>query len=198
MERDHGLVVKEQLQLALTRTRELQENLPDFSDVEDPFAGMRPMKITDTVTQVKDEVSRKTFVAQGLYLWDINSKQTNFANGEPNLTDSLIPKTPKRSPRYKHYITITRSFLVPDNKKLYFEPYLGQNVEESPTKTKLWLQQLREQYEPQEDSKASRQRELIARLTTYLPQILEKLHIDKQDLLSYIIDTVRSLGGKFK
>jgi hypothetical protein len=98
---------------------------------------------------------------------------------------------PKRVPRYKHYITITRSFLVPDNRKLYFEPYLGSDINISEQEKRDWLKRLKELYEEPEDPQASRQREYVDRLKEYLPRMLERVELNREAVVSYIIKAVR-------
>jgi hypothetical protein len=93
-------------------------------------------------------------------------------------------------PRYQHFITITRSFLVPDNKKLYFEPCLGHTIDDNEVTTNRWLEKLRKLYDPLEDPQASRHIESTSRLKDYLPRMLEKLDLDWDAMLSYIVDMV--------
>lgn len=95
-------------------------------------------------------------------------------------------------PRYQHFITITRSFLVPDNHKLYFEPYLGHSVDDNEASTQLWLEKLRKLYDPPEDPQASWHGESVLRFKDYLPRMLEKLDLDWDAIVSYIIGMVRS------
>jgi hypothetical protein len=97
----------------------------------------------------------------------------------------------ERLPRYKHYITITRSFLVPDKQKLHFEPYIGHNVDDNEVATQHWLEKLRKLYDPPEDPQASRHREQVSRLKEYLPSMLQRLDLDREDAVSHIINTVR-------
>ena len=96
----------------------------------------------------------------------------------------------ERLPRYKHYITITRSFLVPDNQKLYFEPYIDHNVDDNEVATQRWLEKLRKLYDPPEDPQASRHREQVSRLKEYLPSMLQRLDLDRGDAVSHVINTV--------
>jgi len=98
-------------------------------------------------------------------------------------------------PRYQHFITITRSFLVPDNHKLYYEPCIGRIVDDNEVITQRWLEKLRKLYDPPEDPQASRHSESVSRLKDYLPRMLEKLDLDWDAIISYVVDMVRIKGS---
>lgn len=165
MEQDHAFYVNSELLVALERSNELQECLPDFTDDVDPFA----------------------------YLPSLGSNMNeNTESEEPSdvLKDSF--EIPERVPRYKHYITITRSFLVPDNRTLYFQPYLCSDVDITEQQKHTWLKALKEYYDEPEDPQASRQREYVDRLRGYLPTMLKKSGLNREAVVSYAIDMVHS------
>lgn len=56
MGEDHALYVNNQLQDAIKRSRELQVNLPDYSNAVDPFVDMPPLEEKNANPQVKDQV----------------------------------------------------------------------------------------------------------------------------------------------
>jgi hypothetical protein len=111
-------------------------------------------------------------------------------DGNDDLATKLY-EIPKRVPRYKHYITITRSILVPDSRKLYFEPCLGSETNISEQEKQDWLKSLKEKYEEQEDPQTSRQREHVDCLKEYLPRMLEKSEVNREAIVSHTIDLVR-------
>lgn len=56
MRQDHAVHVKNQLQDASKRSKELQTSLPDFSDAVDPFSEIPLMDERNATAQVKNQV----------------------------------------------------------------------------------------------------------------------------------------------
>jgi hypothetical protein len=191
MEADHAAYVYTQLLAALKRSNELQESLPDFRDKVDPFANMPPIdeKINETM-EIDHQVGSTNYDSDNdkLILPQISTDKEEASD-----TGIDPVETANRVPKYKHYITITRSMLVPDDPKLHFEPVLDSDIEYSDQEKRDWLQRLKEYYDPPEDLQASRHREHVDQLKEYLPSMLKKAELKRETVISYMIDVVRYL-----